>query len=228
MAPGNQRDAIREDDQLRRIGAEAVNGNEDGVGQAGGYRRSEVSFIGFVEFLAKVIPSVERDDHLEIVQALLDLGAQAAHRLQALGILAANPRRRRPREQQQPESRRQARRSQAEIDAEEEHARAGHHEEAADELHQGLREELIQLVGVVVDPGDQVARLVLVEERERQLLQFREERIPQIEQQPLRHASHHAGLDVAREERDDIQGQEDAREQEDSRVTPVEKKVSME
>ena len=62
-----------ENDQLRHVGAEAVNRNEDGVGQAGGDRRSEVSFVGFVEFLAKVIPSVERDDHLEIVQALLDL-----------------------------------------------------------------------------------------------------------------------------------------------------------
>ena len=42
------------------------------------------------------------------------------------------------------------------------------------QLYQRLGEKLIQLVGVVVDPGNQVTRLVLIEEIYRQLLQFGE------------------------------------------------------
>ena len=57
-----------------------------------------------------------------------------------------------------------------------------------------LGEELVELVGIVVDPRDQVARAVLVEERDRQRLQFREQRVAEVEEDAAADAAHRLSL----------------------------------
>ena len=61
-------------------------------------------------------------------------------------------------------------------------AGAGHQEQVASKLHERLREELIQLVGVVVDSRNQVAGFVLIEKCDGQLLQLCEQRVAQLEE----------------------------------------------
>ena len=68
------------------------------------------------------------------------------------------------------------------MQAEQENPRAGHHEKVSGKLHQSLGKKLIQLVRVIVDSGNQVAGLVLIEECDGQRLEFGEERISQIEE----------------------------------------------
>ena len=50
--------------------------------------------------------------------------------------------------------------AQPEVERQNEYRDAGHQKQAADKLHQRLADELIQLVGVVVDARDQVSGLV--------------------------------------------------------------------
>ena len=70
------------------------------------------------------------------------------------------------------------------------------------------REKLIQLVGIVVDSGDQISCLVLIEERQRQLLQLGEDRIPQLEQYGSPDSSHPLRLKVTGEKSADVDGQQ--------------------
>ena len=133
-------------------------------------------------FLPEVIEAIERHDDFEVAQAFLDLGAHAAEGLQALQVLAFHPPGNQLREHQHAGRGHQRGDTQPDIERQQEDGGAGHHENVAGKLHERLRKELIQLVGVVVDSRNQVAGLVLVEEDERQLLQLREQRIAQLEQ----------------------------------------------
>ena len=87
-----------------------------------------------------------------------------------------HPRSREPRQHEDASRRRQRGEAQGAVESDQEDRRARHHEQVGRQLHQALREKLVQLVGIVVDPRDEVAGLVLVEEVERQILQFREQR----------------------------------------------------
>ena len=89
---------------------------------------------------------------------------------------------------------------------------AGHQEQVARQLHQRLREELVQLVGVVVDSRDQVAGLVLIEEVERQLLQLGEQGVAQLEQHAAADRAHRQRLDVGGDQPDDVDREQDGRE----------------
>jgi hypothetical protein len=83
-------------------------------------------------------------------------------------------------------------------------------EAVANELHQRLGEELVELVGIVVDTRDQVAAPVLVEERDRQVLQLGEDRIAHVEEDAPPHSTHGARLDVAGSQSDDEHAEQDA------------------
>ena len=72
------------------------------------------------------------------------------------------------RDEEDGDTRRQRREAEPDVQADEKDSRADHHEEIGGELNEALSEELIELVGVVVDPRDQIAGLVLIEEVERQ------------------------------------------------------------
>ena len=170
-----------------------------------------VRCVGFVELLPEIVAAVERDDHLEVGQALLDLGAQRAERLQALDVAPLHPRPGDACHEQHAERRSERRHAETHIEGEQKDRGAGHHEQVGRELHEALREELVQLVGVVVDSRDQVAGLVLVEEVERQLLQLREERVAQGEQHPPADAAHRLRLDVGRDERRQVDEEEQSR-----------------
>ena len=113
---------------------------------------------------------------------------------------ALDPAARGARDDQRHGGRRQRGEAQPDVERQEEDGGAGHQEQVRGELHQRLREELVQLVGVVVDARDQVAGLVLVEEVERQLLQLGEERIAQVEEHAAADAAHLLRLHVGRDQ----------------------------
>jgi hypothetical protein len=74
---------------------------------------------------------------------------------------------------------------------------AGYQEHAAHKLHERLRHKLIQLVGIVVQPRNQVACLVLVEECDGQILQFQKQSVSQMIQDSSADAAHRDDLYVA-------------------------------
>ena len=106
--------------------------------------------------------------------------------------------------------RQQRRAAQPDIQHQQQDAGADDEEGVAQELHQRLGEELVELVGVVVDARDQVARPVLVEEGDRQFLQLVEDGIAQVEQDTAGHPAHGAGLGIGRDEADGVDRQQQA------------------
>jgi hypothetical protein len=69
---------------------------------------------------------------------------------------------------------------------------------------------LVQLVRIIVDPGNQIAGLILVEERERQGLQPGEQGVSQIEKNGAAHSAHCQRLVVACEQTDKIDPKQNA------------------
>ena len=86
--------------------------------------------------------------------------------------------------------------TESEINNNNKNSRADYENDVADKLHQGLREKLIELVGIVVDARNKIACLVLIEKGDRKLLKFAEYFIAQIEKQSPAHASHGYNLQI--------------------------------
>ena len=85
-------EAVGQHDQLRQVVGQPVERHEDVAGQARRDRRGDSSVsLASSNLLPEVVAAVERDDHLEIAQALLDLAAHAAERLQALDVRSLDP-----------------------------------------------------------------------------------------------------------------------------------------
>ncbi len=120
--------------------------------------------LALLEFLAEVVQAIEGHDDAEIREAFLDFRAHASQGVEALAILALHPAGQELRDEQHEQGRRERAQAQPPIEREQEDAGAQDDEEVPEELHQGLREELIELIGIVIDAGDEVPGLVLIEE----------------------------------------------------------------
>jgi hypothetical protein len=70
---------------------------------------------------------------------------------------------------------------------------------------------LVELVRVVVDARDEVARLVLVEEGDGQLLELGKERIAQVKKHAPPDAAHEPRLRVHGKKRERVNGQQERR-----------------
>jgi len=107
------------------------------------------------------------------------------------------------------------------VKAEKENTRAGHQEKVSGKLHQSLGEKQVQLVGVVVDPRNQVSGLVLIEECDGQGLEAGEESISKIEEHMTPYRAHPLSLEVARAKADQVDAQQKQRGQQDTIEIPV-------
>src|SRR5206468_6557205 len=94
--------------------------------------------------------------------------------------------------------------AEANVERQDEDGSPGHENQVGGKLHQRLCKEDVQFVGIVVDSGDEIAGLVLIEEIERKLLQLREDRIAQLVEHLSADAAHGLRLHVARDEADQV------------------------
>src|SRR6185312_2583884 len=178
--PGrDQVDPIHQYDQLSHARQEAVDRHKDIVGDPGSDRARIIARICLREPVPEIITAIECQYDLEIVQRFLDLRAQVARRLCRVRIPLLYPFRHGFVEDPHQRRRRQHGQSQPPVEIDKRDPRAGDDKDARYELHQRLAEELIDLVGVVVDPRNEVPGLVLREESHRQFLQLIEYRIAQ-------------------------------------------------
>ena len=101
---------------------------------------------------------------------------------------------------------RRQQRADAELDiqTDQKNARACDEKRAAHKLHQRLRDELVQFVGIVVQARNQVAGFVLIEKRHRQFLQLHEQSVAQIVENSSAGAAHGDDLYVARHAARDV------------------------
>lgn len=153
---------------------------------------------------------------LKLPRLFLNLGAHAAQALEALDVFVLDPGGSGLRDDQGGESGQQRGDAKPDIQGQQKDTRAGNLHEAADELHEGLRDELVELVGIVIEARDQVAGFVLIEERYRQLLEFFEERVAQREEHAATNAAHGSHLCIACDGAADIDRHQDAGKQQQS------------
>ncbi len=207
VAP-DQPDAEAQHQDLRRAAGQGEERSQDARGYPRRDRGFEVVLVGRAELLLEIVAAVEGDDGLEIGQALLDLAAEAAQAFQAPAAPRLDPGRDQSGDDQHRQGGNEGRDPQSPVEDQQQQARSEDEEEAPEELHQRLREELIDLVGVVVHPRDQVALAVLREEADRQLRQLGEKLVAQLEQQVAPHRAHAEGLAVVGDQPGEIDGGE--------------------
>ncbi len=176
-AAGDQREAVRDHDHLRHVERQPVDRDEHTRCESRTHGRRVVAHVHHGELVAKVIDAVERENDAEVADALLHFPAEIAQRLKTGPVASPHPAASRARQQQDTKRRHERRRTKLDVEREQRHGRPRHHDEVAGQLHQRLREELIQLVRVVVDARNQIAGAILMEEVDRQLLKLREQRI---------------------------------------------------
>ena len=86
----------------------------------------------------------------------------------------------------------------------------------AGKLNEGLRKELIQLVGVIVDSRNQVAGFVLIEKDQGQVLQFRKQSISQLEEDGTADGAHRESLKITGKQAAQINAEQDRGRGEDT------------
>src|SRR6185437_5527520 len=91
LTDGDQIDAIHQYDHLAHRRQKAVHRREDVVGDARTHGSGIIGTVSLIETLAKIIPAVEGQHALEVVQALLYLGAEPSDAFQVQCILLFYP-----------------------------------------------------------------------------------------------------------------------------------------
>ncbi len=163
----DQVDAERQDQDLGGAGGQGVERLEQARGHARRHRGPVVVLVGGAELLAEIVAAVERQDHLEVGQALADVGREGAKTVHARAAGPLHPGRQEAGDDQHARRGNQGDDAHLPIEGQQKHARSHAQEQVAEHLHQRLGEEVVDLLGVAVDPGDQVAGAVLGEEGDR-------------------------------------------------------------
>jgi hypothetical protein len=146
--------------------------------------------------------AAEGEQHTRAGNGFLQVGVDvgdlvAEQRVGARGVRAKDQRRGDQRGED-----RQRRRGEARVQREQDDHGADEREAVGDERRDAVGDELVERVDVVRQARDDPAGLLPAEEVERQLLDVREQRAPQVEHDALSHPAHQIGLQVAGDEVD--------------------------